>query len=154
MNAIPREKASFEDFKIATYLCFTNFKGSQHMFKWRRNNWYDKELQMSIGIIENLLLPFFIGLIGLVLVSVWAEKFLAESTMLPAIIVWLIFDIFILNPLMYFFALPKPIRAHIKKVEDLSEVERKIYEEEKNSNKRVEKILKRYKITGRNKYTD
>ncbi|MBK5247466.1 MAG: hypothetical protein JJE49_09410, partial [Peptostreptococcaceae bacterium] len=82
------------------------------------------------------------------------KETMGEGTMLPAIVIWLAFDIFILNPLMYLMVLPKPIRAHIKKVEDLSELEKRIYEEDKNGNKRAEKILKKYKITGRNKYTD
>ncbi|HZK88050.1 MAG TPA: HutD family protein, partial [Anaerovoracaceae bacterium] len=152
--SISREKASLDDLKMAAYLCFTNFRGSQYIFKGRKNAWHDKELQKSIGKIENLLLPFFIGLIGLILIAVWTKEAMGESAMLTAIFAWLVFDIFILNPLMYFIVLPKPIRTHIKKIEDLSESERRVYEEEKSSNKRAEKILKKYKITGRNKYFD
>ncbi|MBK5246869.1 MAG: HutD family protein, partial [Peptostreptococcaceae bacterium] len=117
ISSIPREKASLDDFKMAVYLCFTNFRGSQYIFKGRKNTWYDKELQKSIGKIENLLVPFFIGLTGILLVALWTKETMGEGTMLPAIVIWLAFDIFILNPLMYLMVLPKPIRAHIKKVE-------------------------------------
>ncbi|MBK5261967.1 MAG: HutD family protein [Peptostreptococcaceae bacterium] len=152
--SIPREKASLDDLKMAAYLCFTNFRGSQYIFKGRKNTWHDKELQKSISKIESLLLPFIIGLVGLILVAVWTKEAVGESAMLAAVAIWLVFDIFILNPLMYFMVLPKPIRAHIKNIEDLSEFEKRIYEEDKSGNKRAEKILKKYKITGRNKYSD
>lgn len=152
--AIPREKASFDDLKIAAYLCFTNFRGSQYLFKGRKSAWLDQELQKSIGKIENILLPFLIGMAGLFIVAAWTREALGENAMLPAIGIWLALDILLLNPFIYFMVLPKPIRAHIKKIEDLSEFEKKIYEEEKSCNKRAEKILKKYKITGRNKYSD
>jgi hypothetical protein len=151
---IPRERASLDDLKISAYLCLTNFRGSQYIFKGRKNSWHDKELQKAIARIENIMLTFIIGLAGVVSVFIWAEKFLDASAILPAVILWLVLDLFILNPLIYLIALPKPIRAHIKKIDDLSENEMKMYEQEKNSNKRTEKILKKYKITGRNKYTD
>lgn len=152
--AIPKEKASFDDLKMAAYLCFTNFRGSQYVFKGRKGKWLDQELQKAIGKIENILLPFLIGMVGLLGVAMWAREVMGESAMLPAIVIWLIVDIFLLNPLLYFMVLPKPIRAHIKKIDQLSEAEKKLYVEEKNVNKQAEKILKRYTITGRNKYTD
>ena len=145
--AIPHEKASFDDLKIAAYLCFTNFRGSQYVFKGRKGRkgrWLDQELQKAIGKIENFLLPFLIGMAGLFIVAMWTRDTLGEKAMLPAIGIWLVFDILLLNPFIYFMVLPKPIRAHMKKIEDLSEFEKRIYAEEKNGNKRAEKILTKY----------
>lgn len=150
----PREKASFDDLKMAAYLALTNYRGSQYIFKGRRENWQDKELQKAIGKIENFLLPFCIGIAGTLGVALWSEQVFGVEATMPAVGLWLIFDIFILNPLLYFMVLPKPIRGHLKKITDLTDGERKLYEEEKNTNKQAERILKKYAITGRNKYTD
>lgn len=151
---IPREKASFDDFKMAAYLALTNYRGSQYIFKGRSGTWLDKDLQKAIGKIEKFLIPFCIAILGTIAVALGAKETMGVESVLPAITIWLALDIFILNPLLYFSVLPKPIRAHMKKIEDLSASEKKLYEEEKNTNKQAEKILKKYEITGRNKYKD
>jgi environmental stress-induced protein Ves len=154
IERIPREKASFDDFKMAAYLALTNFRGSQYIFKGCREYWQDRELQRAIGKIERFFIPFIIGTIGIVGVAVWAEALISPSAVVPAMLGWLAFDLFLLNPIIYFAVLPKPIRAHLKKRETLSGLEKKWCEEEKNRNLQAEKILKKYTITGRNKYTE
>lgn len=151
---ITKEKASFDDLKMAAYLALTNFRGSQYVCRGRREYWQDRELQRSIWKIERFLLPFIIGLLGTVGVAILTEELIGQSVMLPAIAGWLVFDLFVLNPLLYLAVLPKPIRAHLKKIDALTGLEKKWYEEDKNRNLQAEKILKKYTITGRNKYTD
>jgi len=151
---IPAEKSSFDDFKMAAYLALTNFRGSQYVFRGRRECWMDRDMQRAIGKIEGWFIPFIVGITGIIGFSIWAEKMVGPEAMLPAMGVWLIFDLFIINPFLYFAVLPKPVRAHFKKIEELSAMEKQWCAEDKNRNQQAEKILKKYTITGRNKYTD
>ena len=41
--------------------------------------------------------------------------------------------------------LPKPIKAHIRKISELTEYERERYEAELGNNERVEKLLDKYR---------
>ena len=59
-------------------------------------------------------------------------------------------DIFLISPLMYFAVVPKPTKAHIKDIDKLTPYEQKVRERQMNTNEQVEKILKKYKNSGRN----
>lgn len=144
--------ASLGDFRIAAYLALTNFRGSQYLFKGRKEYWNDKVLQRAIGKIENTMIPFLIGIIGIIGVAAWGFDKLSPDALVWTMAFWILLDYFLLNPLLYFIILPKPIAAHRKKISRLSEKEKAQYEEERRTNLQAEKILKRYKITGRNHY--
>jgi len=78
-------------------------------------------------------------------------EYWGKEMVIPVIIAWLLLDFLVINPFIYFTAVPKPVKAHIKKIHDLSEYEKKVREKEKNpSDERAQKILKKYKWTGRN----
>ena len=51
---------------------------------------------------------------------------------------------------MDMLVVPKPVRKHIKKVENLTPYEQRVREEELGSNERLEKVLKKYKNSGKN----
>ena len=63
---------------------------------------------------------------------------------------WLAVDCLLVSPLIYFIFMPKPVRKHIKDVNSLTPYEQKIYEAELASNPQVEKMLKKYKNSGKN----
>lgn len=151
-ESIQQGKASLWDFRIATYLALTNFRGSQYLFKGRKEYWNDKALQRAIGKIENRMIPFLIGIIGIIGVAALGFDTLSPTALVWAMAFWILLDYFLLNPLLYFLFLPKPIADHRKKISQLSEKEKAQYEEERRTNLQAEKILKRYKITGRNHY--
>lgn len=149
-----KEKTTFEDIKLAAIICWSNFRGSKYIFKHLKDIWYDEALQKGINKIERIFLPFFISMVGFVFFGFYAWEHLQKNFIVPVICLWLLIDFFIINPLMYLIALPKPIKSHIKKISELTEYEKKIYERQKSENKRADKILKKYEITGRNKYID
>ena len=64
---------------------------------------------------------------------------------------WVIAALVIIVPLIFYAALPKPVAPHIKRIDSLSEEERRLYEEDLRENKRVNKIIKRYKIPDRDR---
>lgn len=149
-----KSKITFEDVKVASLLCWSNFRGSKYIFKSLKDVWYDEALQKGIDKIERLFLPALVCMIGMGGVTFIAWEHLQKPLVALAIILWLLIDIIIINPLMYLLALPKPIKPHIKKIVDLTETEKTAYDQQTNENKMADKILKKYEITGRNKYID
>ena len=141
-----------DDLIMAAYLSLTNFRGSRYLFKGRREYWNDPILAEAIGRLERSMATFLLGMVGVVATAILSERLWGLDHVLPSIALWVFLDVFIVNPLIYFFLMPKPIRSHRKKIEELTREEREYHEESCKVNPQAEKILKKYKITGRNKY--
>lgn len=145
-----KEKGTFQDFKLAAYLSMTNFRGSGYICKLRKEYIHDEILKSKIGKIENSMLTYIIGILGMVVVAAFAKDFFDPYEIIFSLGIWLIVDFFIINPIVYYFLLPKPVMKHMKKKSQLTKEEmRRICESDK-TNEQAEKILKKYKITGRN----
>ncbi len=149
-----KAKITAEDLKWAAIICWSNFRGGKYIFKGLRNIWYDEALQKGIDTIDRIFLPFFIGLLGVGAVGFYGWENFQSNLIAPAILLWIILDVLLINPLLYLAVLPRPIKSHIKKITELTENERAVFEKQKAENKQADKILKKYEITGRNKYID
>lgn len=145
---------SFEDFAVSAKICWTNFRGSKYIFKSLKDIWYDQELQKGIDRIERLFIPFFICLIGMGIAGFGIGELWGIQYIPGGILLWLLLDFILINPLLYFASLPKPVKPHIKKLSELTEAEMEIYNQQKSKNRRVDSVLKKYEITGRNKYIE
>lgn len=62
---------------------------------------------------------------------------------------WIIFDSLVVSPLIYLAIVPKPVRRHMKPVDELTPYEQKVRSGQINKNERVENIMKKYKTSGR-----
>ena len=155
-NKTPSYKGggTLDDLKMAAYLSLTNFRGSRYLFKGRREYWNDPVLAEAIARLERSMATFLLGMVGVVATAIIAERMWGLDHVLPSILLWVLLDIFLINPLIYFFLMPKPIRSHRKKISELTREEMKNYEATCRANPQAEKILKKYKITGRNQYMD
>lgn len=143
---IPPEKATFEDYLACLFLSNTQFRYADKIFKSINDYWYDEFLSSKIKKLETYCITFFVWLTGMLLIMM--AVFDDISGFLPWFIVivgWTAFDSIILSPLIYLFALPKPVAKHIKKITELTPYEADLYEKQQNTNERVEKILKKYK---------
>ncbi len=150
-EAIPSEKATFDDFKQAIFIANTQFRMAKYIFKSLKNKWYDRQLSDKIEKIEGVYatsIVFFIGL--LTLVSLFAKSGISETLLLILILSWILLDCIIISPLIYLFVLPKPISKHIKDIDKLTPYEARLRAEDLTSNKKVEKIIKKYKHSGKN----
>jgi environmental stress-induced protein Ves len=145
---------TLDDLKMAAYLSLTNFRGSRYLFKGRREYWNDPVLAEAIGRLERSMATFLLGMVGVVTTAIVAERMWGLDHVLPSILLWVLIDIFLINPLIYFFLMPKPIRSHRKKISELTREEKEHHEASCRVNPQAEKILKKYTITGRNKYND
>lgn len=148
------EKITLDDVLMACLLCWSNFRGGRHIFRFLKDKWYDKELQKGIGKLENLCIPMLVCGIGVVALGyLFLENYGSEEAIL-AIGIWLVADYLLISPALYLLVLPRPVRKHIKKIDSLTGEEKNLYLHEKTDNPIARNILKKYKITGRNKYIE
>jgi len=151
MEEIPPAKSiTRSDIKAAFFIAYTNFRGSSLLFKSQRDVWYDPPLQKSINRIERMYLPMLIFILGLLFVIYGGMQIGGPENLWKWVFLWVVLDTLILTPGLFLFALPRPIRKHMKLVKDLTPYEKRLYEKEKTSNLRLEKLLKKYAISGRN----
>lgn len=135
----------------AVYLANVQFKWAKYMLKSLKTTWFDQALSKAIRKIERFYIPMIVFFIGAMAIGIYAaQTFSSEAAVLISILVWLAIDSILITPLMYMLVVPKPVRKHIKKVENLTPYEQRVREEELGSNERLEKVLKKYKNSGKN----
>ena len=149
-SAAPVNANFAEDFKWSMFLANTQFRGAKYIFKKIKNLWYDELLTSKIRSLERLYVTFIVFLLGiLVVMASLMNKGLDEKIVFIAAVIWLFVDCLVVSPLIYYLALPKPIAAHIKNVDELTDAEMRIKDKREKTNERVEKLLKRYEKSGR-----
>ncbi|NLY82224.1 MAG: HutD family protein [Clostridiales bacterium] len=142
---IPPEPVSFEDYLACLYISNTQFRYADKIFKSLKTFWYDEFIKRKIKKLEKYCVTFFIWLIGLLTFMVmFYESLNGALPWLILFVAWTAFDSLVLSPLVYIIALPKPVAKHIKDIDNLTPYEADLYEKEKNTNERLEKILKKY----------
>ncbi len=147
---IPPEKATFDDFKACVYLANIQFRLAKYMIKSLKTTWFDEQLSGAIRKLERLYVTFFVFIIGLVTIaSMGAMNEWDSVIVLLGILAWILVDCLLISPLIYFAVMPKPVRKHIKDIDKLTPYEQKVREAELGRNERAEKILKKYKNSGR-----
>ena len=145
---IPEEKATFEDFKTA-------FKLSKNRNKWKQmlgknnNVWYDEALKAKLAFLDKTYIGIILWLLVALVFVMMAVKGMPHSTAIACIILWTVLYALVVSPLIYMIVLPKPIAAHIKDVNNLTEYEQQLYEKEMAENGMSDKILRKYKHSGR-----
>ncbi|MBR5740258.1 MAG: HutD family protein [Firmicutes bacterium] len=149
--AEPVDKGSFwENFKWAFFIANTQFRGAKYIVKKLKSIWYDDKLYSTIYKMEKIMVTFIVLLLGVLFcLSLFAKKGFSEGTVVGAMVAWVLIDCLIVSPLIYYFALPKPIASHVKNLDELSEEELEIMIRRSTYNERTEKLLKKYKNTGK-----
>ncbi|MBQ7703556.1 MAG: HutD family protein [Firmicutes bacterium] len=147
----PVDKGSFwENFKWAFFIANTQFRGAKYIVRKLKTIWYDDKLYNVIYKMEKIMVTFIVLLLGvLVCLSMFAKKGLSEGAIVGILAVWVLIDCLIVSPLIYYFALPKPIASHVKNLDDVSEEELEGMIRKSTRDERTEKLLKKYKNTGR-----
>ena len=152
-TVIPEEKTSFDDFKTCIFLANTQFHGAQYIFPSIKKTWYDEELSKGIKNAERLYLTSLVFLVGFLAIAFGGMSIFTETWQwILALGGWVLGDIFVISPLIYLPFMPKPVRAHIKDIDNLTPYEQGVYEEEQGRNERVEKIMKKYKNSAAIRY--
>ena len=148
---IPEEKATFDDFKQCIFLANTQFRGAKHIIKKLKTVWYDEALSAGIKKVEKFYLTSLVFILGVLALGITAVNLELSAGMTTAMIIaWIIADCLIISPLIYMPFMPKPIRKHIKDVNNLTPYEQRVRDAELGVNEAVEKVLKKYKNSGKN----
>ncbi len=149
---IPKEKVSFDDFKTCIYLANVQFRGAKYIIRRLQNQWFDEELSRGIRKLERIYLPFIITVAGFcTILGIGYGSFTTLQWVL-ALVGWLFADIFLVSPLLYLLVVPKPTRKHIKNIDELTPYEQKVRERELSTNERMDRLMKKYRTTGRHRY--
>ena len=144
------EKASFDDFKLCIYLANVQFRWAKHVVKSLKYIWLDSELSDAVRKVESFYVTTLVFVAGLTAIVVMAATGIMSYTAgVIAAAVWLISDCLLVSPAIYMIFAPKPVRKHIKRIDQLSPQEEKIRQQEMSSNPRAEAIIKRYGGWGR-----
>ena len=86
----------------------------------------------------------------MILTFVFMKDNATEMKIIWILLIWTLIDCLIVSPIIYYMALPKPIASHIFDLEKVSEEERNMMLQRADRNERLEKLLKKYKNSGRN----
>lgn len=148
---IPKEKASFDDFKCCMYLANVQFRWAKYIVKKLKTQWFDQTLSGAIKNVEKFYLTFIAFLLGVVGVfALYVANDLSNVQVLLLLLAWIVIDCIAVSPLIYMAFVPKPVRKHIKDVNNLTPYEQRVREEELDRNEHLEKVMKKYKNSGRN----
>lgn len=148
---IPAEKASFDDFKCCVYLANVQFRWANYIVKKLRSQWFDEALSAAIKRVEKFYLTTIVMLMGVIGVfAVYYSQQLSSVVTFLLIVAWLAADCLLVSPLIYMAFMPKPVRKHIKDINNLTPYEQRVREEELGRNEQLEKMMKKYKNSGRN----
>lgn len=149
---VPEEKATTSDFNQCVFIANTQFRGARFIFKRLKKIWYDEALQGAIDKINHMYIVELVFMLGIVGVAAIGKDNFTAGLWIITLALWIFADIFIVSPFIFFIVVPKPVAKHIKDVDKLTPYEQEVRFRQMNSNERVEKILKKYKFTGNDKY--
>ena len=93
-------------------------------------------------------LVFLLGLVGIALLLVFNNAGVALSV--GSVAAWVILDCLLISPSIYMAFVPKPVAKHIKDINKLTPYEEKVRQEQFKANPALEKMMKKYKNSGRN----
>lgn len=148
---IPEEKATFEDFKQCIFIANTQFRGAKYIIKRIKETWYDEALSSGIRKVEKLYLTSIVFVLGILVLGIFAvNSELSVGLTIGMILGWILVDCLLISPLIYMPFMPKPIKKHIKDVNNLTPYEQRVRAAELGINETAEKVLKKYKNSGRN----
>ena len=147
---IPAQPASFDDFKCCIYLANVQFRWAKYIVKKLKTQWFDEALSKAIRKVERIYLTSVVFMLGVVgLLGLKAAGVLGAGALAALFAAWCLIDCLLISPLIYMAVVPKPVRKHIKDVNNLTPYEQKVRAEELGQNVIADGVLKKYKNSGK-----
>ncbi len=151
-NLSPVKQGFFQEYLFALKIANLFFRGKGLIKIKNQNILYSNILKKRIRIVRNSFLPFFIGIFTLALGLVVTSSTIGSEAYVGVVVSWLITFTLIINPMTYYVFLPKPLWRHIRYTFTLNEDEKSDFGAGEVEENRTERILRKYKNAGKQKY--
>ncbi len=155
VEEIPDAKASFADYKAALKLFLSANRWNQVRKKTVGSKyWLDPPLHKALRKLQKYYVTFIAWVILIALGFATALIGASVEAIAGIIIGLTVIHLFVVAPLIYMIRLPKPINAHIKRVEDLNKAEFELYRKQMAEDPRFEKLMSKYKSSDEDYFAD
>lgn len=148
-----RSNVEGSDFKLAFKLFLGSNRWSRLIRRERKKgDWYSPELVKKLDTLDRFYVTGILWLIGVLLCLITMTWGFDPVTVGILVLAFTAVDLLLISPLIYMLVLPKPICRHIRKPENLNEVEQKMYNEHITRNEHQDKLMYKYRDRSREKY--
>lgn len=131
---------------ITLKILLTNFRGSEYLLRSKKEFYYDHIIEDALNRINSFFLPLWVLLGGLALALYVGKKFSDSLDTLAIIMIgWFFIDLIIVTPIIYMAILPKPIKDHIKRWDEMTASEIEENENKKTASTQSSNRLENYK---------
>ena len=140
--------------KEARRLYFKRNRWSQAISRQKERTYMLPELEKALKKLDKFYVTFAAWVIEILIVL---GLYTLGLGMVAAIIIALVvtaLHIFLIAPLIYVAFLPKPIRAYIKDMDELTPYERKLFDIQINDNPQLERLERKYNKSGDDYFGD
>lgn len=150
---IPKGKSGMKDFVACMKLSLgdNSINWTIRSLKQNVDVWYMPALERKILFIKKYFITLIVWLAGIIACAALLKKGFTTGQVFALIIAFSIVDVLLVSPLIYLAILPKPVTSYIKKVEDLTPEEMRVFEKQKNYDPHLEKLMYRYRDRSKEK---
>ncbi len=148
----PYNNSSTEDFKFALKLAVFSRRGFGMKNSDKEIIVYSKKLKKSLRKLKSSYIEFIIMFAGVISLPLISNAIIGSEHIIFIILSWIFMSLFVISPYIYYRAIPKPICEHVRYIDSLTTEEAKEFVDVDFNNGRTDRILKRYKYSGRHKY--
>ena len=163
--APPRQKAggaagaadagAFSDYKACLKLFFSRNRWSLIMRREGRSKmYYDRALIEALRKVERKYITLIIYIAGLMICAVPAFKYGGVKIGGAVLILFTLVHLFVIAPCVYMKLLPRPLSAHMKRVEQMNAAERAYHEKEVSEDPHFDRLMQKYESDEENYFTD
>ncbi len=141
----PIKDGKFHEYIFVIKLANTFRRGQGVLRKKSDDIFYSKELKDKVEKIRSAFIPSIIGVISFISFVLVANLLDKAALYIILMMLWPIFVFGIINPMIYYIAIPKPIQRHVRYKEALSEGEKNNFVSICSEENKTDRILKKYK---------
>ncbi len=154
VSEIPSAKATGEDFIMAMKLFLGNNKWNKLMRRHRKSGSYMlPALEKKMKLLDKFMITAMVWALGVFGCLMTLKLGLEPMAVFALVIAYTVVNLFIISPLIYMWVLPKPIRAYVKKADELNKYERKLFEEQLVRDERQDSLMHKYRDRSNEEYS-
>ncbi len=153
--ASSQDTPAFADYKACLKLYFSRNRWSMLLRREGRSKvYYDRALSEALQKIERRYVTIVVWIAGMILCALPALAGLSLYAEAAILVLFTLLHVFLIAPCIYMKALPRPLSAHMKDVDQLNAAEHAYHEEEIRNDPHFEKLMRKYRSDDENYFTD